>query len=136
MKTLRVIALCGFIAAKLSAPAQLLAGGPTAATVPSGTETFAFASGSSPEPVNLPAFRRALQLPLYLQEFGLSGEVMLRVLVDTTGRPVQVEVLRCTNPHLEHHVLAHVNKLRFTPAMQNGEAVAAWVRVPVHFAQN
>ena len=65
----------------------------------------------------------------------MQGTVLLRVLVDETGRPVQVEIERGSGHALldrsaREQVLAH---WRFVPAMANGHAVRAWAQVPVSF---
>ena len=65
----------------------------------------------------------------------LQGVVLLRVLVDETGRPLQVSVLRGSGHTLldrsaREQVLAH---WRFQPAMVDGHAVRAWASVPVSF---
>jgi len=66
----------------------------------------------------------------------LQGTVLLRVLVDETGRPLEVTVMRGSG-HAEldrsarAQVLAH---WRFQPAIVNGQAVRAWASVPVTFA--
>lgn len=66
----------------------------------------------------------------------LEGTVVLRVLVDETGKPIEVRVLRSSG-HAEldrsarEQVLAH---WRFQPAIANGHATRAWASVPVTFA--
>ena len=65
----------------------------------------------------------------------LQGTVVLRVLVDETGQPLEVTVMRGSG-HAEldrsarEQVLAH---WRFQPAIVNGHAVRAWASVPVTF---
>ncbi|MEW9625763.1 energy transducer TonB [Rhodanobacter geophilus] len=82
------------------------------------------------------AYRSApLQFPLQALRQHLQGTVLLRVLVDETGKPVQVEVEQGSGHLLldrsaREQVLAH---WRFQPAMVNGHAVRAWARVPVNF---
>ncbi len=65
----------------------------------------------------------------------MQGTVLLRVLVDETGKPVQVSV-----EHGSGHLLLDRSAAeqvlagwRFQPAMVNGQAVRAWARVPVTF---
>lgn len=66
---------------------------------------------------------------------GQEGTVWLYVLVDEAGKPVQVRVERSSG----HRVLDNVarqqvlNRWRFRPAQHEGQAVAAWARVPVSF---
>lgn len=65
----------------------------------------------------------------------LEGEVLLRVRVDESGRPVDVEVERSSGHRvLDRTAREHVLKRwRFQPAMVAGQAVAAWALVPVNF---
>lgn len=65
----------------------------------------------------------------------MHGTVLLRVLVDETGTPVQVVVERSSGYKLldrsaREQVLAG---WRFQPASVDGRAVRAWARVPVSF---
>lgn len=65
----------------------------------------------------------------------LHGTVMLRVLVDTEGKPTQVMVESSSGSDLldksaREQVLAN---WRFQPATVQGHAVSAWARVPVSF---
>lgn len=66
----------------------------------------------------------------------MQGTVLLRVLVDENGKPLQVEVENSSGYALLDHsareqVLA---SWRFRPARVDGRAVRAWARVPVSFA--
>ncbi|WP_426662863.1 energy transducer TonB [Rhodanobacter aciditrophus] len=82
------------------------------------------------------AYRSApLQFPVQALRRHLQGTVLLRVLVDETGKPLQVEVEHSSGYALldrsaREQVLAH---WRFQPAMADGHAVRAWARVPVSF---
>ncbi|OOG50337.1 energy transducer TonB [Rhodanobacter sp. C06] len=82
------------------------------------------------------AYRSApLQFPAQALRQHLQGTVLLRVLVDENGAPVQVEVehgsgYAVLDRSAREQVLAH---WRFQPAMVNGHAVRAWARVPVSF---
>jgi len=82
------------------------------------------------------AYRSApLQFPAQALRQHLQGTVLLRVLVDENGAPVQVEIEHGSGYALldrsaREQVLAH---WRFQPAMVNGHAVRAWARVPVSF---
>lgn len=82
------------------------------------------------------AYRSApLQFPVQAMRRHMQGTVLLRVLVDESGTPVQVEVEHGSGYALldrsaREQVLAH---WRFQPAQVNGHAVRAWARVPVSF---
>lgn len=67
---------------------------------------------------------------------GLQGTVLLRVVVDENGRPVEVSIAGSSG----HRVLDRaareqvLRKWRFVPAMQDGRAVRAVGTVPVAFS--
>ncbi len=63
------------------------------------------------------------------------GKVVLRVLVDTSGKAKQVEVESSTAPGIfEPAAIAAAKGWRFNPAQREGGAVESWVLVPVCFA--
>ncbi|HET9834755.1 MAG TPA: energy transducer TonB [Rhodanobacteraceae bacterium] len=74
--------------------------------------------------------------PITALREGLQGTVLLRVLVDETGKPIQVLILRSSGSReldnaARDHVLA---AWRFHPAQRDGQAVQAWAQVPVKFS--
>lgn len=76
--------------------------------------------------------------PIQALRAGTQGTVLLKVLVDAAGKPVQVLIEHGSGSRLlddaaRRHVLA---AWRFHPAIQNGQAIEAWVVVPVRFALN
>lgn len=82
------------------------------------------------------AYRSApLQFPVLALRQHMQGTVLLRVLVDETGKPVDVQIEHGSGYALldrsaREQVLAG---WRFQPAIVNGQAVRAWARVPVSF---
>jgi protein TonB len=66
---------------------------------------------------------------------GIQGTVMLKVLVDTSGKPVDVKIQRSSGSRdLDNAARTHVLAAwRFHPAVHDGHAVEAWVLVPVKF---
>lgn len=67
---------------------------------------------------------------------GAGGTVLLEILVDTDGRPLEARVVRSSGRRdldqaARRQVLRH---WRFVPAMQDGRAVQAIGRVPVEFS--
>ncbi|SFS08658.1 protein TonB [Dyella sp. OK004] len=65
----------------------------------------------------------------------MHGTVLLRVLVDEDGKPVQVNVEQSSGePVLDRSAREQVMaNWRFQPATVQGRAVQAWARVPVSF---
>ncbi|MBD8882013.1 energy transducer TonB [Rhodanobacter sp. 7MK24] len=79
-----------------------------------------------------------LQFPTQALRRHMQGTVLLRVLVDENGAPLQVEIEHGSGYALldrsaREQVLAH---WRFQPAMAGGHAVRAWAKVPVNFVLN
>src|SRR5690606_4635655 len=65
------------------------------------------------------------------------GRVMLRVFVDTEGRPARVQVLRSSGyERLDRTAVDTVQRWRFAPGKRGGVAEAMWVNVPVDFKLN
>ena len=67
---------------------------------------------------------------------GIGGTVLLKVLVDIDGRPLDVVVLESSgNRNLDRSAREHVLKnWLFQPAMRDGKAVQAYGKVPVVFS--
>lgn len=65
----------------------------------------------------------------------LTGTVLLEVLVDVDGRPLEVTIAQSSgHRQLDRAALEHVLKRwTFRPAMKNGQAVQAIGRVPIAF---
>lgn len=73
--------------------------------------------------------------PIQALRAGVQGTVLLKVLVDAGGKPVQVAIQRSSGSRslddaARRHVLA---AWRFHPAMRDGRAFEAWALVPVQF---
>ncbi|MGH8156922.1 MAG: energy transducer TonB [Rhodanobacter sp.] len=128
----------------VTAPPMVVPGAEGDVAVPPATSpTLAPASSLPGTAVSTPpieaslAYRSApLQFPVQALRQHMQGTVLLRVLVDETGKPVDVQVERGSGYALldrsaREQVLAG---WRFHPAVVNGQAVRAWARVPVSFA--
>ena len=93
------------------------------------------AVGTAPIEASL-AYRRApLTYPAIAIRAHMQGTVLLRVLVDETGKPVQVEIVQGSGyPLLDRSAKAQVlSGWSFQPATADGKAVRAWAKVPVTF---
>ena len=84
---------------------------------------------------NLAYLRSPLTYPTQALRQRLQGTVLLRVLVDETGKPVDVRVERSSGyPLLDRSARAQVlASWLFQPAVVNGQHVRAWAKVPVTF---
>jgi len=66
---------------------------------------------------------------------GIDGTVTLDVQVDPQGEPSEITIAkRSGNRDLDRAALRAASDWRFEPAMRNGKAVAAAVKVPVEFS--
>lgn len=107
-------------------------------TVPMATDTPTAAPAVEAAPVEAKLAYVAAPAPAYpraAMQRHLQGTVTLRVLVDETGKPVQVDIERSSGHTLldtaaRDQVLA---AWRFQPAQAGGHAVRAWARIPVTF---
>ena len=73
--------------------------------------------------------------PRKAREKRLEGDVMLRVLVDVTGDPLEVQV-ESSSGHRVLDVAAQkaVRKWKFNPGLSDGQPIQGWVLVPINFS--
>lgn len=89
-----------------------------------------------PKPVNLANIQRAINYPQLLKEQGIEGRVMFRILVNERGDYVKHIVNRSPHKLMTQEAEKHLNKLKFTPAIQAGKPIKFWVNVPIVFKLN
>ncbi len=95
-------------------------------------------SVAAPEPLRRapPAYLHAPEpeYPSAAREDGQEGLVVLRVLVSTAGRPVQVQVARPSGFRaLDRAAAEAVRKWRFSAATDGPAAIESWMDIPVRF---
>ncbi|RME26873.1 MAG: energy transducer TonB [Candidatus Zixiibacteriota bacterium] len=77
------------------------------------------------------------EYPRLAKEAGWEGTVWIAVLVDIDGHVRKAEITRSSGmPLLDDAALAAASRNRFSPAKQNGHAVAVWVTYRVDFVLN
>ncbi len=121
-------------------PAVIVEGGPVAATATSTdtqTATEMGPASTGPVAVSTLAYVNAPP-PVYPREAartGAQGTVVLKILVDVDGTPLQVVVQESSgNRWLDRAAREHVLKRwRFQPAMRDGQSVQAYGLVPINF---
>ena len=75
------------------------------------------------------------EFPGVVWKMGIEGQVVVRVLIDPTGKPLDSQILKSTNPVFEQPVVDAVMKSQFTPAEMGQGPVAAWLTIPFKFRQ-
>ena len=94
-------------------------------------------SAARPELQNADVVRQAIleNYPPLLRDAGIGGTVEIRVLVDVSGQVTQVEVRETSGYESFDNAARRVGSLmRFSPAVNDGKPVAAWVQLPITFA--
>ncbi|MDX2249352.1 MAG: energy transducer TonB [Bacteroidia bacterium] len=86
-----------------------------------------------PQPVNMEDIRNLIGYPQMARDAGIQDMVVVRVLVDKKGNYSKHKVIKSGHPILETAVVEHINKLRFTPAIQGKKPIQFWVNIPFHF---
>ncbi len=75
--------------------------------------------------------------PLALRDLGVSGVVWLRVWIDDTGRPQEIELSKGSGYRLfDEAALRAVQHWRFIPAKNEQKSLASWVEFAVRFEIN
>jgi len=72
--------------------------------------------------------------PARSRKAGEQGNIMVRVLIDVTGRPAQVSLQTSSgHPALDESAVSAVRAAQFRPYAEGGLAQAVWVLVPINF---
>ena len=64
---------------------------------------------------------------------GIEGRLVLAFVVEPTGKPSEIEVLRSLHPLCDSAAVDALRKTRFIPGKQNGRVVRVRMRLPVRF---
>jgi TonB family protein len=73
------------------------------------------------------------QIPEIAWQTGAEARVVVRVMIDPDGKPVQTRVLKSNNTIVENAVVAAIMKSTFTPGIMGKSPVTAWVTIPLTF---
>lgn len=104
------------------------------------TETEPDPDAFNPD-LQLPTFdltelQSRVKYPEILRNNGIEGQVVLKVLVDKTGHASKVQIVKSDNEQFSKAAEDAVSKTVFTPGIQNGTPVPAWLTFPVKFDMN
>ena len=72
--------------------------------------------------------------PAAMEREGISGLVMVTVVVDENGEVVEQSITKSSREEFEQPALAAVAKWKFKPAQKDGAAVKVQITVPIRFA--
>ncbi len=86
-----------------------------------------------PRPVNMDDIKKLIGYPAMAKEAEIEGKVIVRVLVDKTGKYKKHVVLKDPHPILTKAVEKKLNSLQFTPGIQGGNPIKVWVTIPFDF---
>ncbi|MGA9770597.1 MAG: energy transducer TonB [Blastocatellia bacterium] len=105
---------------------------------PSPSQPPAIGSAANPPAISVDSKPVALNSPKpnYTREArrnGVQGLVRLRLLVGSDGKIKKVKVLQTLPDGLEQEAIKAAYKIKFKPAMKNGQPVSYWVGVDVEF---
>ena len=74
--------------------------------------------------------------PVVLKQAGIQGRVILRAVIDTTGRvePASVRIMKSPNPAFDQPTKDWVLKALFRPARLHGRGVRVFINLPVDYS--
>lgn len=74
------------------------------------------------------------EYPEIAKRAGITGKVFVKVLVDKNGLPKKAIVMKSDLELFNPSAVDAAMKSKFTPAINNGEAIAVWIVLPYKFA--
>lgn len=86
-----------------------------------------------PKPVNIEEVKLNIGYPDDARDKGVTGEVIVKLLVDEKGKVLKHEIVQNPDQLLVDGVVPHLKELEFTPAKVDGEVSKSWVNVPFKF---
>lgn len=74
-----------------------------------------------------------IEYPQKAIDEGIEGRLVLSFVVETDGKPTEIEVLRPLHPLCDSSAVRALRKTRFIPGRQSGNLVRVRMRLPVRF---
>ena len=74
------------------------------------------------------------EYPEIAKRAGITGKVFVKVLVDKNGSPKKAIVIKSDSELFNPSAVDAAMKSKFTPAINNGEAIAVWIVLPYKFS--
>jgi outer membrane biosynthesis protein TonB len=75
-----------------------------------------------------------LEQPIFSDEdvaAGVNGEILVKVQIDKTGKPLQAKVISSTNERLNYPVIEAVMHSSYTPGVMSSGPVTTWITIPL-----
>jgi len=85
-----------------------------------------------PQPLNMDAFMQSIQIPDSVVSKVENGQVVIRVLIDSTGHYAEHRVIQSI-PYVTEIIEKQLPDLKFAPAIYKGKPIAFWVNIPLNF---
>lgn len=86
-----------------------------------------------PQPISMPA----PEYPVLAVKAGIEGKVVVKMLVDTDGSVIAVEIIKSSgNQMLDESAVSAAKQSKFTPAKQRDKFVRVWVVRQIEFKLN
>ncbi|MEM6346856.1 MAG: energy transducer TonB [Bacteroidota bacterium] len=104
----------------------------TARTSLSDINTFLYCD-SEPKVLNISVAINKHPFPLILEDAGIEGSTMIRVLVSEEGDYLDHQVILSVHPILAKYWSQVVKELVFSPAQHQGKNIAFWVNIPFNY---
>ncbi len=76
---------------------------------------------------------KRVKYPPVAKANGVEGIVLVGALIGKDGRIEKIQVIETDNELLNSAAVKAVQETSFTPAVQNGQAVKVWTRIPIRF---
>lgn len=82
-----------------------------------------------------PSFKNMVkpEYPEFARRLGQEGYVLLKVLVDETGRVKKAEVVKSAGRAFDEAALKAIKKSTFYPAREKGMPIPCYVKIPIRF---
>ena len=74
-----------------------------------------------------------LEYPTLARQAGMEGLVVVQLVVNTQGNPMNLEIARSAGAILDEAALKAVNQLKFKPGLQRGQPVLVRMALPIRF---
>jgi len=81
----------------------------------------------------LSEIHKRIRYPEEAKKAGIQGRVVIQVLVDENGKPIEFKVLTSSGYGLSQAAIDAISQVRFTPAILRGAPVKFWMNIPITF---